>query len=388
MVSSPTVSVVMPAYNAAAYLDESIRSILNQTFPDFEFIIINDGSSDDTGWMLDEYRKVDSRIRVYHQENMGLVSALNRGCRLARGKYIARMDADDASFPERLERQVEYIEKHPHIGIVGTWIYMEKDGLVIGSWCPSTSSKVLKWDNFFGVCVCHATVLMRRDVIERLNFYRHEALHSEDGDLWLRASTITEFGNVPEVLYKVRVSPGSTSQIHRQLAWQTHVRFLASFIRKFLKVDPPIEAVAGLRQTRVGPPIVDPRQIRLTAALIQKLYHNFVKENVLSSREHREISWDAAKRVASLALQASRFDTLGFVSLFIQALKLDYRLLYPSAIMRGIQRVFEKRIQTGIADKLQSPATQTRNCNAWAPEPNDQLGRLSEHQMPVRQGKQ
>src|SRR5437867_4937360 len=113
MASGPKVSVVMPAYNAAAYLDESIGSILSQTFRDFEFIIVNDGSSDDTNSILDRYQKSHKRIRVYHQENQGMIAARNRGCRVAWGQYIARMDADDVSFPNRLERQMEYIEKHP-----------------------------------------------------------------------------------------------------------------------------------------------------------------------------------------------------------------------------------------------------------------------------------
>ena len=122
MLSAPKVSVVMSAYNAAAYLDEAVSSILDQTFRDFEFIIINNGSTDDTGPILDKYQKLDSRIRVYYHEQQGLARALNYGCRLARGQYIALMDADDISYAQRLEKQLEYIEGHPQIGILGTWI--------------------------------------------------------------------------------------------------------------------------------------------------------------------------------------------------------------------------------------------------------------------------
>jgi glycosyltransferase involved in cell wall biosynthesis len=105
----PKVSVVMPAYNAAAYLDESIGSILTQTFRDFGFIIIDKGSSDVTGSILEKYQELDGRVRVHHQKNQGMIIALNRGCRLARGQYIARMDADDVRLPHRFERQLEYI---------------------------------------------------------------------------------------------------------------------------------------------------------------------------------------------------------------------------------------------------------------------------------------
>ena len=183
---------------------------------------------------------------------------------------------------------------------------------------------------------------MRRRVLEELGFYRNHAVYTEDVDLWLRASAITEFGNVPELLLKYRVWEGSVSQNRRQSARESHVQLLASFIKQFLKVDPPIEAVIGLRQTRVGPPFEDLRQIRLTAALIQKLHKKFVRENVLTLNERRDISWDAAKRVASLALQASRFSRLGSIPIVVRALKLDYRLLGPAAVMKGMGRVMQQ----------------------------------------------
>jgi glycosyltransferase involved in cell wall biosynthesis len=336
--SVPEISVVMPVYNAMPYLNEGVKSILGQTFRDFEFIIINDGSTDATNAILERYAELDTRIRLYSQENQGLISALNRGCRLARGRYIARMDADDISFPRRLEKQLEYLEGDTQIGIVGTWIYnVDKNGVVRGTWCPPTNPKMLKWANFFGVCVSHSTVLMRREVMEKLGFYRPDAVHAEDVDLWLRASSITEFGNVPEILNKYRVWHGSTHQLALELRRDTHVQLLASYIKEFLTFDPPIEAVAGLRQTRVGPPPDNPRQIRLTAVLIQKLYENFMTKNELTSEERREISWDAAKKVAVLGLQASRLDSVESIFLFMRALKLDYRLLYPSAILKGLE---------------------------------------------------
>src|SRR4030042_1971241 len=102
----------MSVYNGEKYLKEAVESILNQTFRDFEFIIINDGSTDGTGAILASYQQKDARIRIYNQENQGLIASLNRGCQLARGEYIARMDADDISLPQRLQRQLDYMEAH------------------------------------------------------------------------------------------------------------------------------------------------------------------------------------------------------------------------------------------------------------------------------------
>jgi len=146
---------------------------------------------------------------------------------------------------------------------------------------------------------------------------------------------------VPEVLLKYRVWTGSTHQSGLKLRNDSHVQLLASYIKDFLKVEPRIESVAGLRQLRVGPPIEEPRQIRLTAALIHDLYRNFTKENRMS---FEEVSWDAAKKLAALALQALRFNTADSMSLFLQALRLDYRLLYPATLMRGLERAFEQRL--------------------------------------------
>lgn len=342
MASTPKISVVMPACNVAAYVDQAVKSILNQTFKDFEFIIINDGSTDDTGSILDQYQRLDSRIQVHHCEPQGLAPALNYGCQRARGQYIARMDADDISLPRRLEKQLEYIGKHPEIGILGAWICkMDKNGSVTGTWCPPTNPKMLKWTHFFGVCVAHPAVLMRREVIKRLGFYQLDAISSVDVDLWLRASSVTEFGNVPEVLLKYRVWPGSMSQVLVNPKRESHVRVLVSFIENFLNINPPIKAVAGLRQLRVGPRIENLEQIRLTAKLLQELHQKFIKENRMDRQEHHEITWDAATKMASLGLQASRLSAPDALGLFMHAVQLDHRLLYPSAIVKGLRRVFK-----------------------------------------------
>ena len=117
----PKISVIMPAYNAEQYISEAIESILGQTFADFEFIIIDDGSSDSTSGIIASYK--DSRIRYFRNEkNLGIVGALNRGLALAAGEYIARMDADDISLPERFQTQCAYMEKHPDVGVCGTAI--------------------------------------------------------------------------------------------------------------------------------------------------------------------------------------------------------------------------------------------------------------------------
>ena len=119
----PKVSVLMPAYNSEAFVAEAIESILNQTYTDFEFIIINDGSTDKTAEIIDEYAKNDSRIKfINNHKNQGLIAVLNQGLDLCTGEYVARMDSDDISMPQRFEKQVQYMDEHQEVGILGTWI--------------------------------------------------------------------------------------------------------------------------------------------------------------------------------------------------------------------------------------------------------------------------
>jgi hypothetical protein len=175
---------------------------------------------------------------------------------------------------------------------------------------------------------------MRREVLEKLNFYRPDAIYAEDRDLWLRASAITEFSNVPEILLKFRVWGKSTSRRLGREYKETQIKLLILFISEFLKTNISIEAVARLQ----GMKLESLEDIRSTAALLERLYDTFLLENSLSSEEHKEISWLVARKLGYLALRALRFSGLEFLSLFNRGLRLDYRLLSPSAILTGLER--------------------------------------------------
>ena len=338
----PKISVVMPAYNVAPFVERAVMSILDQSFGDFEFIIVNDGSADETPSILAKFAALDDRVRLVHQPNRGMIAALNRGCSMSRGDYIARMDADDISHPDRLAKQLTFLEDHPDIGILGTWIRKLRNNVAEDAWCPPIRPGVLRWQLLFGVNVAHPSILIRKKIAEQLGFYRPAAVHAEDVDLWFRASTVTEFANLPEILYDYRVGHGSISQTDQAVRQRTHVRFLREYVRREFALDAPLEAIAGLRQTRVGPRFHDLRQIRLTASLVQTLCEQFVIKNRLSAEDRAEITWDAASRVASLALQASHLDFRSSFSFFTQAVKLDYRLLSPAVILKGLDRVWQR----------------------------------------------
>lgn len=203
---SPTISVVMSVYNAEMYLREAVESILNQTFRHFEFIIIDDGSTDRSKRILEEYASKDSRIHLVSRENRGLTKSLNEGLALVSGEFIARMDADDISLPERFERQLAYFERHPSVALLSSnMVVVDEDGGRISEYMlPPTQSEILWW-TLFENPFAHPTVMLRRSLIAQSGFrYDESVAVAQDFDLWERIICHHESANLSAVLLKYR----------------------------------------------------------------------------------------------------------------------------------------------------------------------------------------
>ena len=217
----PNISVIMPAYNAEKYIREAIDSILAQTFTDFEFIIIDDGSKDYTTAIVQSYS--DSRIRFYQNErNVGVAATLNRGLDLAQGEYIARMDADDISLPERFEKQKAYLDTYNKIAVCGTSVTMFCDKKVLGTRTLSATPQKMKENLFFSCGLAHPSVMMRSLVIHDLGGYDLEFNGMEDYELWCRVSENYNIISLPDILLRYRIHDGQvtkhpTSQYFEQL---------------------------------------------------------------------------------------------------------------------------------------------------------------------------
>jgi glycosyltransferase involved in cell wall biosynthesis len=207
----------MSVYNGRPHLEEAVKSILDQTFSDFEFIIINDGSTDGSEEVLEKFAGRDERIRLAHQQNQGLIASLNRGLDMANGEHIARMDADDVSHPERFDRQVDFLESNPEVGILGTQIKrVDADGNPHGKWILPTDPGVIGWQLLFSTCLCHPTVMMRRSLLDDLDGYAEWATHAEDYELWTRAVLKSRLGNLPVTLHKLRRHEDSITATKRE----------------------------------------------------------------------------------------------------------------------------------------------------------------------------
>lgn len=211
----PVISVVMSVYNGEKYLRESIESILNQTYRNFEFIIINDGSTDSTREIVLSYD--DPRIcLIDNKENIGLTKSLNKGLRIARGGYIARMDADDISMPNRFESQIDFLNHHREYAVVGTLLKVinENSKVIFTIEKPIQHTDIrdfLNRDN----CIGHGSAMIRKTCLQSVGFYDESIEKSQDYDLWLRISQNYKLANIPQYLYMWRNHKENISEKHR-----------------------------------------------------------------------------------------------------------------------------------------------------------------------------
>ena len=200
---TPRVSVVMPAYNSEKYIGEAIESILNQTFTDFELIVLNDSPDNkELESIVKKYANKDKRVKyVKNSKNIGIPKSRNKLLKLTKGEYIACMDSDDISLPERFEKQIEYMNAHPECGVLGTWFQLfGKDTTIV------RHPKYIKILNLLhNQHVGNPTVMMRKSVIDKYDLkYDEDYNYCEDYELWSRMIFVTEIHNLPEILLKYR----------------------------------------------------------------------------------------------------------------------------------------------------------------------------------------
>lgn len=243
----PRVSVIVPAYNAVRFIGRALESILTQTMSDLELIVIDDGSTDGTGAVIDAYAARDRRMRLEHQANSGLPKALNRAIELARGKYIARLDADDIALPDRLERQVALLDSRPEVGIVGGSIRAidESDRKTTTFRYPVEPAAVrAQAATGSPVLVAGPTPMVRSEFLRSLGGFRETFDYAQDYDLALRALEKTEVANVDAVVVYYRFSSGQVTQKrHRRQSALAEVARISARQRKAGKPDPVVDGM-------------------------------------------------------------------------------------------------------------------------------------------------
>jgi len=220
----PQISVIMPVYNCQDYLALAVQSILSQTVGDFEFLIIDDGSTDHSPKLLQDFARRDRRIKLISRPNTGIVGALNDGLHAARAPLIARMDGDDISLPDRFEKQLAYMNEHPDCVLVGSRVLLiDSDGDPIREWIAEfTHDEIDQAHLTHGWPVIHPTVMMRADAVRAIGGYRDEYQWQEDLDLFLRLAEVGKLANLPDTLLKYRKHAGSVC--HQKWREQRRIR--------------------------------------------------------------------------------------------------------------------------------------------------------------------
>jgi glycosyltransferase involved in cell wall biosynthesis len=238
--TTPLISIVMSVYNGQSFLSEALKSISAQTLTDYEFIIVNDGSTDETKDILDRYKHTDSRVRVYDRAHHGLTATLNFGCRIAKGEYIARMDADDISTPARLERQIDFLSRNSQVAVLGGAISLiRSDGAFVEDLRFPLSNSSIKMTLKGYNCFNHSTVMMRSAAFNEVGGYRDAFQVAQDYDLWLRMSEKYEMANLPDVLvhYRLHDNQVSLCKVEQQV-FSILTAQVASRMRNATGLDP------------------------------------------------------------------------------------------------------------------------------------------------------
>ena len=208
----PLVSVVMPAFNTAQYIEDAVQSVLSQTYLNFELIVLDDASIDGTGDIVSAMARKDSRIHFYrNKENLGIAGNRNKGATLAAGKYLAWQDADDISLSDRLSLQVKFMEEHPAVGIMGGSIQLFNDSGDLGLRRYPLSDQLIRQAVFKYSPITQPAAMIRLDALKRVGFYDLECPPAEDLDMTFRIGSYYQLANIPEVLVRYRVSPYSAT---------------------------------------------------------------------------------------------------------------------------------------------------------------------------------
>lgn len=351
----PKVSVIMAVYNGERHVREAIDSILCQTFEDFEFLIINDGSTNGTREVVLSYG--DARIRlVDNEKNNGQTRSLNRGLRLARGQFVARQDADDISEPERLANQVAFLEKRSEVALLGSW-YKEVDteGKLIACRRLPCDWTNIRWSLLFYCPFVHTSVMMRKSVVlGQIGFYNEAFEYSQDFELWCRIARRLPVANLAECLVRFRINPSSMTATYRDKVYEGH-RTRIETMTHLLGWDNTDKEGNEARFQNMTALLCEPRtnfsleEVRTTVEELVRLSTIFCKYYGVERRRSRihfsDLSTRITKRLIQVAESYVKHDNYsGSRQIRRMAYGLDWRVLFAKNHVRYLKSLMGRRL--------------------------------------------
>lgn len=319
--NKPLVTVLMPCYNAMPFLIEALESIIHQTYTNLEILCINDGSTDETGEVLERYAKQDQRIKVVHNEtNLKLIKTLNRGVLLANGEYIARMDADDIAVSDRIQIQIDYFDQHPEIDVVCSASFnMTEEGRVFSENRPRNFTPIGSlYASFMFVPIGHPEVTIKTDLLRENNFMEEaHAIHTEDYELWARLLRKGhKLVNISEKLHYYRINSQSVSRKFTKLQDKNFVECAKRHYYAYSGVNYSTKTVNVL-VNRIGKKTLTVEHLKRGLIEMKKFRQLFIKkEGVRDANELREIETIYNTHLFDILFQAFK-RSKGRVKIFV-----------------------------------------------------------------------
>lgn len=302
---SPRVTVLMPVHNGEPYLAAALASILGQTFADFEFLVVDDGSTDGSRDVVRACR--DPRIRLVENfSNMGVANSLNRGLALARGEYVARMDSDDESMPDRFEKQLRFLGAHPGVGVLGAGgVLVDGMGKTLTEFHYPEEHEVIRWSLHFFNPFSHPSVMMRRAVVLEAKGYLSGnpappgCRVPEDYELWWRLGDVTRLANLPDRLIRLRKHGGNIMSRYTGEYLAEAARINRERLALRLAEPVPHEMAEMLLTRKYDPP----ERAGAAARLIVTLFEIFGKTESLTAAARERIRRDVCERLAAILIR-------------------------------------------------------------------------------------
>ena len=289
--STPTVSVILAVYNGQEFLAESIRSVLEQPYNDFEFIIINDCSTDSTLEIIESFR--DPRIFVFtNEKNLGQASSLNIGIERARGRYLARIDADDLFLPGKLEKQVAYLESHPDVAVLGTGaVVLDDAGQVRGVMGAMLEPWEIEFRMFFESPMIHVSVMMKRDIILSLGGYNPQYTIAADYHLWSRLLMEGKrLANIPDILTAYRVMETTYGVTVGRMTLKDEIpKITQRYLTEHINWPTTFEDAIKIHQFIRAPEDMDRRTFKDTQRLFLEIADYYAKTRGMNPERTRAI---------------------------------------------------------------------------------------------------
>lgn len=344
-VNGPRVSVITTVYNGERFLAEAIESILQQSYGDFEYILINDASTDSSPTILDHYASLDPRLLVFHNSsNLHIDRSLNRALGSAHGDYIAVLDQDDLAHSQRLERQVAFLDANPEIGVVGTQaVSINAGGQSRRSMVFPIVPDLARWVILFATPVLHSAAMMRRSLLQKVGGYGSRSRYAADYALWAELITHTKIANLPETLVSYRRHDHQTSTVamtpQQGEVWLLIFRMLVE--RLSLRV--PLDDIGVLYHGVRGSQLEDAAALARASDLLAAIRERYLAVEQPAPATVEEINGDCAQRLLTMAWVHRHSQRADSRMLLQRALEFDPQLWQRARTRAQLRRLSSRK---------------------------------------------